>query len=287
MTKLLTVREIISRSTEYLKGHGVDTARLDSELLLAEALNLTRIQLYLQLERPLQEEELARLRQLLGKRAKQRVPVAYLLGKKEFYGLDLAVSPQVLIPRPETELLVELVAKKAPKSARALEVGIGSGAISISLAKALPELKIWATDLSREALLIAQENCQRHQVAERIQLLEGDLFAPVLGKEGFFEVVVANPPYIPHSQLPTLAPELRHEPQLALDGGPDGLSVLEPLVREAYTYLAPGGLLALELGEGQGEAVTAIATKAGFVEPSCHNDYSGFERFFIAWRPNR
>lgn len=282
---MLTVREIISRSTEYLKQHGVDTARLDSELLLAKVLGLTRLELYLQMERPLEEEELALSRQLLWQRAKKRVPVAYLLGKKEFYGLDFTVNENVLIPRPETELLVELVAKLAPDSARALEVGIGSGAISIGLAKALPALRIWATDLSPQALAVAKENCQKHQLAERIQLLEGDLFSPLAGSEGTFEIIVSNPPYIPHGDLALLAPELNHEPQLALDGGPDGLAVLRPLIRKAISFLVPGGLLALELGTGQGQAVTALAQEAGFVDPRCELDYAGSERFFIAWRP--
>jgi release factor glutamine methyltransferase len=285
LNRMLTLRQIIIRSTEYLEKHSIETARLDSELLVAHALGLTRLQLYLQLERPLEEEELECARQLLWQRAKKRIPVAYLLGKKEFYGLELLVNRKVLIPRPETELLVELVAKLAPQSTRAIEVGIGSGAISISLAKTLPELEIWATDLSGAALEVARNNCIRHQVEERIRLYKGDLCSPLKGEEGSFQILVSNPPYIPEGELATLAPELGHEPGEALAGGSDGLAVIEPLIRQAFTFLQPGGLIALEIGTGQGQRVAKIAREAGFVDSACHRDYAGLERFFIAWRP--
>ncbi|HQD39634.1 MAG TPA: peptide chain release factor N(5)-glutamine methyltransferase [Bacillota bacterium] len=282
---MLTLREILTRSTAYLKRHGIQSARLDSELLLGKALSLDRIQLYVQLDRPLEEEELAVARKLLVLRAKKRLPVAYLLEKKEFFGLDFFVNEKVLIPRPETELLVERVLELAPGARRAVEVGVGSGAIAVSLAKELPQLEIWATDISEGALAVARKNCEIHGVSERVHLFAGDLFSPLQEMAGTFEVVVSNPPYIPQKELEGLAPELHHEPKLALAGGEDGLRVITPLVQAAYSFLVPGGLLALEIGTGQGQAVAEIAKKSGFENMKCEPDYAGLERFFFAWRP--
>lgn len=279
-----TVREIISLSAKYLKENGVESARLDSELLLAKVLGLTRLQLYLEIDRPLEEEELAALRKPLWERAKKRVPVAYLLGKKEFYGLDLCVNPHVLIPRPETELLVELVLAHAPSQARGLEIGTGSGAISIALARTRGDLKILATDISPEALAVAQENVERHGLDGQIQLLAGDLFAPLIGL-GPFDFLVSNPPYLAPEEFPQLAPELAHEPQGALLGGERGLEIIASLVQDGFSQLSPGGFFALEIGPGQGEAIEKLARARGFEQCETHFDYAGGERFFSAWRP--
>ncbi len=284
---MFTLREILTRSTEYLKKNGIEGARLDGELLVAHVLGLSRLKLYLQLERPLEETELAAARRLLWQRAKKRLPVADLLGKKEFYGLDFFVDESVLIPRPETELLVERVLEFAPGAQTALEVGVGSGAIAVSLAKALPKLQVWATDLSEQALAVAQKNCLLHQVTGQVHLYKGSLGAPLEELAGSFEVVVSNPPYIPKGELAALAPELKCEPQLALDGGADGLAVIRPLVRQAFSFLSPGGLLALEIGSGQGQAVTGIAQEAGFADSQCQSDYARLERLFFAWRPGK
>ena len=253
--------------------------KADSELLLGKAFG--QIQ-FTQLDGPRGGTAVARSPVL---RAKKRLPVAYLLEKKEFFGLDFFVNEKVLIPRPETELLVKRVLELAPGARRAVEVGVGSGAIAVSLAKELPQLEIWATDISEGALAVARKNCEIHGVSERVHLFAWDLFSPLQEMAGTFEVVVSNPPYIPQKELEGLAPELHHEPKLALAGGEDGLRVITPLVQAAYSFLVPGGLLALEIGTGQGQAVAEIAKKSGFENMKCEPDYAGLERFFFAWRP--
>lgn len=280
-----TVLELLRITTAYLQDRGIDTPRLDAEVLLADVLALDRVGLYVNYDRPLQHDEVDRYRQAVMRRAK-REPVAYITEQKEFMGRAFKVSPAVLIPRSETELLVEtvlqeLATREQTAAPRLVDIGTGSGAIAISLALALPTAHITAVDISAEAIAVAQENARTHAVGERIDLVCGDLFANVPQGERY-TCVVSNPPYIPAGELAGLAPEVRREPAAALVAGSDGLQVIRRLVADAPAWLEPDGLLALEIGAGQGAAVQALATAAGFAATKVISDYAGHDRVVIA-----
>jgi release factor glutamine methyltransferase len=280
-----TVLSLIHWSAEYLTGKGVEQARLDAEHLLAHALRTGRLQLYLQYDRPLTPDELAAYRPLLRRRAR-REPLQYVVGRAAFRELDLHVDPRVLVPRPETEQLVELVLTwaRGRSGLSALDVGTGSGCIALSLAREGPFERIVATDPSRDALEVAGLNAAGVEGSGRIELRPGALFAPVAGER--FDVVVSNPPYVADEDAPGLQPEVRDwEPGAALFGGPGGLEVVSALVEGAAEHLEPGGLLALEVGDGQTEAVAAHVTGVrGFGEPTVRRDLSGRRRFVTACR---
>ena len=271
----MIVREVLQRSASWLRDKGFESARLEAELLLAHLLGLDRVTLYTQADRPLDTGELERCRELLRRRA-QGEPVAYLTGKREFYGLEFAVGPAVLVPRPETELLVDRARELRP--ARILDVGTGSGCIAVACAVRLPEAEVTATDLSAPALEIARENARRHGVAERVRFLEGDLFAPVAGER--FDLVVSNPPYVADGDAAAVA---RHEPGSALFAEPRGLDVIARLLAAAPEHLAPGGTLLLEIGEDQADEVRALAT--GFGAVSVRPDLAGRPRVLEAAAP--
>jgi len=240
----------------------MDSPRLDAELLATRAFSISRVELYTHFDRPLGEEELAAYRDLVKRRLAGE-PVAYLLGRKEFWSLDLKVSPHVLVPRPDTETLVEYAVdfmKKLPrdKPIRVADIGTGSGAIALALKKEQPQAEVWAVDLSADALSIAQENAVR---------LEFDL-----------HFILGNLPYIPTREIDGLSPEVRREPRMALDGGGDGLDLVRPLVGQAWNALRPGGTLAVEIGQGQAEATQAIFSQAGFVSVASRNDLAGIAR---------
>jgi release factor glutamine methyltransferase len=238
-------------------------------VLLAHALGLNRLELYLRHDQPLTAEELARFKSLVLRR-RQGEPVAYITGHREFWSLDFKVASGVLIPRPETEILVQAVLdvlkteNRKPKTETwGLDVGTGSGAVVIALARELPEMRWVAVDVSRAALAVARDNARRHQVAERLRFLQTDLFSGL--KPGpRFEVVVANPPYIPRMEWEQLPREIRDfEPPEALLGGDDGLDVIRLLARQAPRYLCPGGWLALEVGHGQADKVAELLQVTG------------------------
>jgi release factor glutamine methyltransferase len=273
--------EVLQSSAEWLRGRGTESPRLNAEHLLAHVLGKRRLDLYLEFDRPLGEGELAPLRDLLRRRAAGE-PLQHLLGTAEFCGRTFACDRRALVPRPETEELVERVVERfraAPPAGMVVDVGTGSGVIVISLALAFPELALAAVDLSPEALALACENGLRHGVVERIRWLAGDLLAPCDGVVG---AVVANLPYIASADLAGLSPEVRRDPVLALDGGADGLGPMARLVGQAAARLEPGGLLALEIGDGQGAALKGLLAAEPWLNVEVQRDLQGRERFVFA-----
>ena len=282
MTESWTVLKLLRWTADYFAGRGIDSPRLDAELLLAETLGLDRVGLYLNFERPLLANELAAYRERVRRRA-GREPLAYLLGTAEFWSLPLKVTPDVLIPRPDTELLVEQALQRVTGPARVLDVGTGSGALAIALAHERPEWQVTALDISPRALAVAEGNARDNGVAERITLVEGNLIALPSGP---FELIVANPPYIPHRELAELMPEVRDfEPHLALDGGADGLDAYRALAGQAGRVLTPGGWLLVEVGMGQAPAVQALFAAAGLTELYNALDLAGIERVVGGRKP--
>ncbi len=234
-----------------------ETARLEAEVLLAHVTGLTRTVLLAHPERPLTAEERARYENLLARR-RAGVPLPYLTRKMEFFGLEFVVTPEVLIPRPETEVLVERALEKAPRTV--VDVGTGSGCVAVALAVRLPRARIYATDLSRAALCVAAMNARRHSVADRIHFLQADLASPLRGP---VDLVVSNPPYVAEEEWSSLPASVReHEPRLALDGGPGGLRVIRRLLADAARLLGPGGVLLVEIGADQGPNAAALARRA-------------------------
>jgi release factor glutamine methyltransferase len=258
---------------------GIENPRLDAQILLAHGLGCDRVHLYTQFDKPLRDAELARCRELV-KRRLAREPVAYLVGRREFWSIDFEVDGRVLIPRPETETLVGETLARISDRDRALliaDVGTGSGVLAISLLRELPRASMVATDVSAEAVEVAKSNAERLGVADRISFRIGDLceaFAP--GTR--FDVIVSNPPYVTTSECKALAPEVQREPKLALDGGASGLVLLERLIRQAGAFLAPGGWLGLEHGNRQAEAVAGLFAREGFKNVTHRKDLAGHDR---------
>lgn len=276
-----TVLEFLGRAHEFLAARGVASARLDAEVLLASVLGIDRVGVYLRFDQPLAAREVDAYRELLRRRA-AGAPVAYLTGTREFWSVPLAVTPDVLIPRPETELLVERVlAGRVDGEPRILDLGTGSGALAIALARELPAARVVAVDVSPAAAAVATANAARAGVAERVTVVVGSWTAP-LDAAARFDVIVSNPPYVPTAALAGLAPEVQAEPALALDGGEDGLAAYRALVPQAAARLAPGGRLLLEVGEGQAETVAAIAVAAGLEGVAWHADLAGIARVVTA-----
>jgi release factor glutamine methyltransferase len=265
--------DLVRWTADFFKQHGVPSARLDAELLLAHTLGAKRMDLYMTFDQPVDDAERARFRELVRRRAKERCPVAYLTQTREFWSLPFRVTPDVLIPRPETELLVRTAVDLKPR--RVVELGVGSGCVSAALARELPELEIVAVDCSAAALEVARENLARHEVLERVTLVEASGLA---GLAGPFDLVLSNPPYVPAGELAGLAPELGHEPRLALDGGPDGLHVVRQICAEAPGVLERPGWLVLEIGAGQAGAVGELLRAAGAAEVETYDDLAGITR---------
>ncbi len=275
-------------SGEYLESKGVARGRLDAEHLLAHAVGVPRLQLYLQFDRPLEAEELDRFRPLLRRRA-EREPLQYILGRAAFRELELTVDPRVLVPRPETEILVEEVLAWAAAQHRddltAVDLGTGSGAIALSLLHEGPFAHVVATDASEDALVVAALNARSTGIEERLELRRGSLFEP-LGEGERFDALVSNPPYVAEAEAPGLEPEVGvWEPAQALFGGADGLTVLRAIAEGAGPYLQPGGLLALEVGAGQaGVVVTAVEGVGEYDDVSVRRDLAGRQRVVLARR---
>jgi release factor glutamine methyltransferase len=281
-----TVLDLLRWTTRHFESRGIESARLDAEVLLAFALGVERLQLYLDFDKPLAESERAGFRDLVQRRARERVPVALLTGRKEFWSLDLAVSPDVLVPRPETETLVSAALDLAAGrggALRILDVGTGSGAVALALARELPEALITATDLSSAALEIAASNAEKHGMGERIRLVEGDLLAPVAGER--FDLIVSNPPYLAEAERASLAPELTHEPELALFAAEEGCAALRRLVQGAPGALAADGGVALELAPGQQAQVADWCREAGLLEVKTYRDLADRPRVVAARAP--
>jgi release factor glutamine methyltransferase len=278
----MLVWEVLEQAAIQLRNERIESPRLDGELLLAHVLKVNRAALFTWSDRRLTPKELTRYRSLLTRRA-AREPLAYLVGHREFFGLDFAVGPGVLIPRPETELLVEQalrLARRLTAPPRIVDVGAGSGAIAVTLAVHLPQAAVCAVDDSGEALDVVAENARRHGVVDRIQCIQGDLLAPLSGP---VDLITANLPYVTTEEWMGLPPEIRdHEPRTALDGGPDGLALIGRLLATANAHLGPGGAMLLEIGASQGPAVTALARQR-FSPAAVHlyQDYAGLDRLVI------
>jgi release factor glutamine methyltransferase len=281
-----TTLKVLDWTARRFADASLPSARLDAQVLLAHVLGCSRVQLYTGFDRPLQPEELAAYRELI-KRRLAGDPIAYLVGEQEFWSLPFHVDAAVLVPRRDTETLIEVVLEALPDRAAARSVAdvcTGSGCIAVTLARELRGARVLATDLSAPAAALARRNAERNGVADRLEVLEGDLLAPLEARLPV-DVLVSNPPYVASAVIDDLAPEVRREPRLALDGGGDGLRLLSRLVAGAPGALAPGGLLALEHGYDQEEAVRALVQATGaFDEAATRRDLGGQPRVTFARR---
>ena len=274
-----TILAVLNWTEQRFTERGLGTPRLDAQLLLAHVLQKDRVYLYTHFDQPLAPDELAAFRGLIQRRLAGE-SVAYLLGKKEFRSLELTVDARVLVPRPDTETLVDVALALLPEDGRVADIGTGSGAIALALKQERPALEVLAVDRSSDAATVARQNAAR--LSLEVEILEGDLLAP-LAARGPFALIASNPPYIPTAEIATLAPEVQKEPRAALDGGRDGLDLVRRLIREAPPLLAPAGALALEIGAGQAPAVAALFAADGRYEAATlTKDLGGIERVVAA-----
>ena len=283
----MTVLEVIQKSTEFLTRKGVESPRLQTELLLAHVLKLPRMKLYLNFERVLSATEMDTLRELVRRRS-LREPLQHITGTAAFGDWEMAVNGHVLVPRPETELLAEsgwqFLSTINSRRSTALDFGTGSGCIAIALASKCPNAGVTALDVSTEALAVARQNAERNGVAERIEFVESDGFrALAVGRR--FDLIISNPPYIPSAEIATLQPEVRDfDPRGALDGGVDGLDFYRQLATEAASRLEAGGKLMVEFGDGQSPSLEKLFTDEKWVVEAVRPDYSQRQRILIARR---
>jgi release factor glutamine methyltransferase len=290
--KTWAIKNLLKVTTDYLKEKQIENPRLTAEVLLAHQLNIDRMSLYINFDQPLNESELSGYR-LLIKRRLQREPLQYITGVQEFWSLDFIVDPQVLIPRPESELLVELAINqlKSPNAfenhpPKILDLGTGCGALAISLAKEVQEAKIWATDISSGALKLANLNAKKHGVADRIKFKHGDLWNPLINQDITFDIIISNPPYIACEEYNDLPPEVRdYEPRSALDGKENGMYYIEKILKGGLRFLNTEGLILLEMAPDQtNEALSLIGQIKGYGESSRIKDYSHRYRVVMAQR---
>jgi len=283
-----SIRGALLWGVQVLRQAGLENSRLDAEVLLRHTLDMEKEQLYMNGDSPISAGQEAKFRELLLRRSR-REPVVYITGHKEFWSLDFFVTPAVLIPRPETELLVEVALQYARQfasrsSVKVLDIGTGSGAISVCLAKEQPTAAIVAVDISPVALDVARVNARRHGVVDRIRFLPRDLFAPVNAVAETFDLIVSNPPYIRSGELPRLAPDIhRWEPTIALDGGPDGFDTYRRIIEEGHKYLVTGGSIVLEIGADMAPDVADLFSRTGcYGLASVYQDYAGKDRVIAA-----
>jgi release factor glutamine methyltransferase len=297
LIRQFTVSEILDKTTGYLKKKGIPEPRIDAEVLLAHILKIERLEIYLNLDWQLTEKDLSAYEKLIERRA-AREPVAYIVGYKEFMGLKFFLNKEVLIPRPETEILVEKVIEKAQRMKKVKSYGYGkdnyitiidlctgSGNIAISLARNIESCKIYATDISEGAIQVARRNARFHNVEGKVEFLLGDLFSPLkkFNLNLAVDFVVSNPPYVKSRDLVLLQPEIKKEPVSALEGGNEGLDFYQRIVPEALKYLVDGGYLIMEIGDRQGKAVTDLIKKEKrFSPPLLVRDYAGLDRVVMA-----
>lgn len=273
--EIWTILKILSWTKEYLLSKGVTNARLESEWLLCSVLGLDRVGLYLQYDKPLNDRELAAFRAIITRRGR-REPLQHILGSQDFCGLDFEVTPDVLVPRYDTELLVAEAVLRCSEARTALDVGTGSGCVAVSLQKQLKNTVVTAIDISEAALIVARRNAEKNDAP--VEYLLGSLFAPVAGR--CFDLIVSNPPYIPSADIDSLEPEVReYDPRTALDGGVDGLAIYRALVPASVAHLSPAGWLFVEVGIGQsGDVVCLFQETGSFREPVVARDIAGIER---------
>jgi release factor glutamine methyltransferase len=285
-TRTWTVLELLRWTTQHFHERGIETPRLDAECLLAFALGCDRLRLYVDYEKPVEDAERARFRELVKERAGERVPVALLTGQREFWSLPLRVSRDVLVPRPDTETLVATALECFPDrdaEIAVLDIGTGSGAIALAIASERPKARVTATDISAAALAVARENAAALQLDDRVRFLEGSLFEPFSMTGGLcagevFDLIVSNPPYVAERDRAMLPPELRHEPASALFAGPDGTDVLRAIAAQVGEVLAPGGAAAVELDPRQADAMVAWLRDGGLAGIAVHRDAAGRQR---------
>ncbi len=275
----MTLLEVLRSTTEYFTKRQIENPRLNAELLMAHALGRKRMELYLDFERVLSETEVAPIRELLRRRA-QGEPLQHLVGTVEFLGREFLCDSRALVPRPETEELVEAVKSKiGNRESTIVDIGTGSGVIAISLALAFPEARLTAVDVSDDALALARENSARLDLGERIQFVKGDLLTGLAPK---FDAIVANLPYVGRRDRDTLSREVLRDPEVALFGGENGDELVRALIDQAPGHLLPNGLLALEIGLGQSDALLAALEAKKYHDIEAKNDYSGITRFLFA-----
>jgi len=274
-----TIGRVVRWAADDFRAKGIESPRLEAELLLAYVLGVERMRILLDQDRPLTPDELARFREII-KRRRAREPVAYIRGEREFYGRVFRVDARVLIPRPDTEILVETALRRTQHlsmSGRVLDLCTGSGCVATTFALERPTWQVTGTDLSEGAIEVARDNAHRLGAVWNVRWLVGDLFEPI-GDERF-DLITANPPYIPLAEKQELSPDIReHEPHLALFGGDDGFAITSRIIHEAPRHLRKRGVLAMEIGAGQADEVAALFEKAGFVEVERTRDYGGHER---------
>jgi len=288
--KIWTIRELLNVSNDYLNEKQIDSPRLTAEVLLAFQLNINRVKLYLNLDLPLSDSEVSGYRALIRRRI-QREPLQYITGVQEFWSLDFQVDPRVLIPRPETELLVEQAKERikyAPGTGgdlfRILDLGTGSGALAVTLAKEIQGARIWATDISPQAIDLARINAERHKVSDRVEFRQGNLWDPLKDQNVIFDLIVSNPPYVSADEYGDLQPEVRdHEPRLALDGGEEGIYYIQKIIEGCANFLKPGGWLLLEMAPGQTKkAIELMKGMKTFEKETRIKDYSHLYRVVYA-----
>jgi release factor glutamine methyltransferase len=284
----VTLAEAIYQAAQRLSVHGISNARLDAEVLLSHAFMRDRAWLIIHRNESLDEAHRTRFEDAINRRAR-REPLQYITGEQEFWGLDFSVTPDVLIPRPETELVVEAALKiiqTAGRQVTIVDLCVGSGCIAVSLAKETNAARIFATDKSNRALAVARENARKHDVSDHIRFLEGDLFGPLaeLDLHGMVDIIVSNPPYVRSGELPALQPEVRDfEPELALIAGPEGTEIQQRIISTAPEFLQKYGALIMEMGQGQSHALMTMVNDAGRYDmPEIIKDLAGIERVIVA-----
>jgi release factor glutamine methyltransferase len=279
-----TILKLLKWTTDFLNKHGIDNPRPDAEILLAHALKCERIDLYLRHDQPLHAQELSQFKPLIQRRA-QHEPAAYITGIKEFWSLEFEVTPDVLIPRPETEGLVELALRygSGNDSCHVLELGTGSGIISVTLAHERPQWRFWASDISAKAIDVARRNAHKQLHTDRISFMVGRWFDAIDGKRTHFDLIVSNPPYIARHDMSQLEPDIsRFEPAHALDGGLDGLDSISMIIKTGCDYMKPGGWLILEIGFDQGDSVQMLGQDCGVYDRiMIEKDLSGHDRMAL------
>jgi len=284
----VTVLEAIQKTADFFEPKGVDSPRLQAELLLAHVLQMPRMKLYLNFDRDLNTTEVDAFRELVRRRA-QREPLQHILGSVSFCGVELACTPAALVPRPETELLAqmgwEFLERSGIAAPAVLDFGTGTGCLPIAMGLHCPRARFVALDVSREALALARENANRHGLGDRIQLVESNGFA-ALAPDARFDLIVSNPPYIAAREIDSLQPEVRdHDPRSALDGGEDGLDFYRRLAAEAGAFLQSEGLMMLEFGDGQAPELCRMFSGQNWIVEAVRQDYSQRDRFLLARRP--
>ena len=282
MAEAWTIGTLLQWTKQYFRDKGVENPRLDADVLLSSLLGKDRIYLYVHFDQPMESEELAAFREMVRRRA-ARVPVAYITGNREFMGMDFQVSPAVLIPRPDTEILVEAATErlKDVQDGRILDIGTGSGAVLVGTLARLAGCSGVGVDISKQALAVAEANAARLLGSGRASFLNADLFPP---EPVLFDAILSNPPYITSGEMAALAPEVLQEPALALHGGEDGLDFYRRLMEGGWRYLKPAGFMAVEVGANQARTVSRMAEQAGWKTENIIPDYAGIERVVVVRR---